>query len=400
MPLSGTQLNDFWISSRNANTFSPCLTIGGSSNVTPWGNTSVNRFHSVGCTMAFGDGVVANNSDHNWWFALVPVPVPNTFSIGALFVANGSLDPNNGGSRYNWIFQYAGPRAIIFRGTSFGGWTQTANYNKIEWSLASTVPAVEVDTDGGASACVSGDIVPTVGCFGTQAIIAQVPDSTPVGGNPRGLNATDLQTTRLNASQVASGNRSAIPGGESNQATGTDSYAMGSASAATAVGAFATGISALSDLYGVRCHASGIVVAGRHAQTCTQVLRAASGANTTPVRLTGDGLAASNNNCVNILLSPEAYNLSVSLAATDTTTALNSFAWTQPIGLLTRVGLASSTAYSGGTPITLANGTTAGIAVTEAADTTNACYNLSFTPPTGNTHIWHAVATATWTRTD
>ncbi len=400
MALSGTQLNDFYISSRNLNTFSPCLTVGGSSTSAPFGNTSANRFYNVDCTLNFGDAVEANNSDHNWWFSITTIPVPNSFAIGAAFVSNGSLDANNAASRYNWIFQNVGPRAAIFRGTSFGGWTLPSNYNKIQWSLFSTTPVIEVDTDGTASLCVSGDIAQTIGCLGPQALEAQLADSTSVGGNTRGANAVDFQSVRNVATQVASGARSTIAGGESNVASGTDSFAVGSASAASGIGTVATGISALSDLYGVNCHSSGNVAAAKHAETCSEVLRIVSAANTTPVRLTADGLSAGSANCVNFSASGSAYNMLVKLVATDSTTGSNNFAWTQPIGLLARSGGVGTVTYSGGTPVTLANGTTSGLAITEAADTTNGCYSLTFTPPTSNTHIWHVVATVTWTRTD
>lgn len=53
------------------------------------------------------------------------------------------------------------------------------------------------------------------------AISAQVPDSTATGGNDRGLNAIDLQVMRNAATEVASGSRSKVGGGEANSASGT-----------------------------------------------------------------------------------------------------------------------------------------------------------------------------------
>lgn len=55
---------------------------------------------------------------------------------------------------------------------------------------------------------------------GTGATLAQVPDGTVAGGNKRGTRATDLQKSRTAATQVASGNQSAIGGGAENSATG------------------------------------------------------------------------------------------------------------------------------------------------------------------------------------
>jgi hypothetical protein len=59
------------------------------------------------------------------------------------------------------------------------------------------------------------------------AILANQPDSTAVGGNKRGLCAIDLQTTRANANQVASGFAATITGGVNNKASGDYSTVAG-----------------------------------------------------------------------------------------------------------------------------------------------------------------------------
>jgi hypothetical protein len=53
---------------------------------------------------------------------------------------------------------------------------------------------------------------------GTGAVIAQFPDNLVAGGNARGANATDWQTVRTAANQVASGPQATIGGGISNVA--------------------------------------------------------------------------------------------------------------------------------------------------------------------------------------
>lgn len=58
---------------------------------------------------------------------------------------------------------------------------------------------------------------------GTGAIIAGVPDGTAVGGDKRGTNAVDLQTSRTDATRVASGNQSVVVGGTNNTASGVQS---------------------------------------------------------------------------------------------------------------------------------------------------------------------------------
>ena len=64
---------------------------------------------------------------------------------------------------------------------------------------------------------------------GTGAIIAGCPDATAIGGNARGQYAVDLQIIRATATQVASGDYSAILGGRNNSTNNlADTFIMGS----------------------------------------------------------------------------------------------------------------------------------------------------------------------------
>jgi hypothetical protein len=56
---------------------------------------------------------------------------------------------------------------------------------------------------------------------GTGALVAQIPDGATTGGNARGGNAVDLQTARVSAAAVASGQYAAIAGGYRNTASNT-----------------------------------------------------------------------------------------------------------------------------------------------------------------------------------
>jgi len=62
---------------------------------------------------------------------------------------------------------------------------------------------------------------------GTGALQAQLTDSTATGGNARGANAVDWQTTRSAASQVANGTGATIGGGYANLASGSYSVISG-----------------------------------------------------------------------------------------------------------------------------------------------------------------------------
>ena len=79
---------------------------------------------------------------------------------------------------------------------------------------------------------------------GTGATLAQIPDSASTGGNKRGSYATDWQKIRSQASQVASGSRSVIGGGERNTSSGDyATVAGGFSNTASAYDAIAGGYS-------------------------------------------------------------------------------------------------------------------------------------------------------------
>jgi hypothetical protein len=65
---------------------------------------------------------------------------------------------------------------------------------------------------------------------GTGALIAQFPDNTVAGGNPRGASATDWQMLRSASNQVASGPGATIGGGTSNLANASNATISGGSS--------------------------------------------------------------------------------------------------------------------------------------------------------------------------
>lgn len=59
---------------------------------------------------------------------------------------------------------------------------------------------------------------------GTGAFLARIPTASSAGGNKRGSNAFDMQVSRNNAAQVASGNFSVLVGGERNTVSGIAAF--------------------------------------------------------------------------------------------------------------------------------------------------------------------------------
>jgi hypothetical protein len=82
---------------------------------------------------------------------------------------------------------------------------------------------------------------------GTGALIASIPDGTATGGNARGNNAVDLQTTRGAATKVASGLNSVILGGYNNISSGELAISGGSGSTASGQWAIALGYQSLAN---------------------------------------------------------------------------------------------------------------------------------------------------------
>lgn len=79
-----------------------------------------------------------------------------------------------------------------------------------------------------ATASTNGDLA--LVSKGNGALIAQIPTGTVAGGNKRGQYAVDFQRTRSFASEVASGNYSAIIGGTGHATAGTRAAVIGGAS--------------------------------------------------------------------------------------------------------------------------------------------------------------------------
>lgn len=142
-------------------------------------------------------------------------------------------------------------------------------------STASPNNLVNVDSLTAVASTTNADFV--VRPKGTGAIIAAIPDGTATGGNKRGANAVDLQTTRNQPTYVASGSQSVVLGGYGNKATGSNdttlggyfntaqgsySVASGFSNTATGTGSFAGGSSSTAGTtndfaFGQTCNTAG-----------------------------------------------------------------------------------------------------------------------------------------------
>jgi len=400
------------------NATAPLVLIGGT-NVqgsmagTHFGNTCFCWFDDLYCVYNNGHGVVINNSDHNFHDSLLGQNIGG--GPGRMFIVNGTRDSGRV-ARYHVFNHISYSGTALFAGTDTAGFTSPTIGHRIrilDRDNGAPVPTIGV----GATVQIGADTLPVLGFTGGNAPVqVQYQDATAAGGNVRGAYAVDLQGSRAAATQVASGVQSTIGGGRNNVASGQYSVVVGGSgntasgqgsavfggnnNSATQMFALAGGGAALSDTY-LTLAFGGVITTGRQSQYNIQVLRQLSAANTTPVTLTADLAAPSTINIVNqtSISGHQCSALTVTLAATDSTNAANSYVWRQQLGLLKKVaGAMSYTPIS--TPVSGGSGTTTGIAVAEAVDNTNKGYLLTFTPPTGNAVIWRVVATVEWTRVD
>ena len=115
------------------------------------------------------------------------------------------------GTNTSWVAAYGG----------LVNFTESAN----SAAPNTTTPVAQLLATGGAT---NIDVALTP--KGNGALVAQIPNSAASGGDKRGTNAVDWQTSRTTSTQVASGNNSSIGGGLNNTASGLNSNVHGGTS--------------------------------------------------------------------------------------------------------------------------------------------------------------------------
>ena len=217
---------------------------------------------------------------------------------------------------------------------------------------------------------------------GSQLGISMPSTATGLGASAFGsfnTASSNQATSWFGFNNTASGNTAMTLGGANNTASGTEGVVVGGQRATDRA------------RYNSKAWASGEFATQGDAQTSEFVLRCTVATSGGTCVVTGDQAAAGSANCVNIP-NNTAYTVRVSLVAIDHTTPGNNWSWVLPNGILTRGANAASTAWSGGTPGTLSNGTVTAIGFAITADATNGCMTGTFTHPTGNADTWNVVA--------
>lgn len=119
---------------------------------------------------------------------------------------------------------------------AFDGDAQTAGTilksDGTDWTLGdwlSTYSSATQSTSAWTATNAASDVNAAIVPKGTGALTVDVPDGGTGGGNSRGADAVDLQTTRDAATQVASGTYSGIFAGRRNTVSGTGAVILGGA---------------------------------------------------------------------------------------------------------------------------------------------------------------------------
>lgn len=128
------------------------------------------------------------------------------------------------------------------RASGTGGSTVATSDINIENATTSTENNVTISNQHSGQTNSSLVLSPK----GTGAfIVGPKPDGTATGGNARGTNSIDIQLTRTNANQVASGT-SSVAIGVNSRASGSDSYCLGGGAASTATRSLAIGFNPIA----------------------------------------------------------------------------------------------------------------------------------------------------------
>lgn len=229
----------------------------------------------------------------------------------------------------------------------------------------------------GATTNVSVSVKPK----GTGSFSLHAPDGTSAGGNVRGANTVDLQTSRYSAAHVANGTYSIIAGGANNTANGTLSAVVGGQeNTASATYSVAFGGGALANKHAMIAFSAGIFSAFGDAQAVRfQARIRTTSAIATELRL--DGSSARLTVTSGKTLSALVRVVGIKSDGSEVIKFLRDVT-------IKNVGGTTSLEAS---PVTIGTDiNVSGATLNLSADDTNDTLKIEITPPSG-TWRWHAI---------
>jgi len=199
------------------------------------------------------------------WDAITLTPVGATGATGVVG-SNGATGATGAGITTGSVDN------AVLRANGTGGATLQNSDILIDDATTSTQNNVAI-TNQHSGQTNSSIVISPKG--GGAFILGSKPDGNILGGNARGNNAVDLQTSRSAATQVASGSASVIGGGLNNQSDSNVSVICGGQSnrASATRSAVLGGGNALADRYGMRAYSAGQFEAQGDSQHALFILR-------------------------------------------------------------------------------------------------------------------------------
>jgi len=153
--------------------------------------------------------------------AVATVPSTDITGLGTMSTQNANAVAITGGTINGTTIGATTPAAGTFTTLTSSGTATLANGSTTYVTVTGDASYPMIKATGGTNTPL------VLSPLGTGALQAQKTDSTATGGNARGANAVDWQTTRSSASQVASGANSVVVGGRRNTASSQDAFVGG-----------------------------------------------------------------------------------------------------------------------------------------------------------------------------
>jgi hypothetical protein len=175
------------------------------------GSTTFNI--STGTVTNIGSGTATITSAGNGWYRCTITGTATATATGTLFIQVNSTQT----LATDDTFTGDGTSGIYLWGAQVETSPTVHAYQVTTTAASSSNPKISLS--GGGSLGLQSDGSLYVSPAGTGALQAQQTDSTATGGNARGTNAIDWQTSRATAAQVASGQYAVISGGVQNTAS-------------------------------------------------------------------------------------------------------------------------------------------------------------------------------------
>jgi hypothetical protein len=277
----------------------------------------------------------------------------------------------------------------------YKSFTDASNYTRAAWQFDANGVVLAGESAGTGDANIGFSF----GIKGTGAFQLQQTDSTTTGGNARGANAVDLQTSRLNATMIASGESSFVAGlrntasalgavalGNSNIASGSGAIALGVSNTASGSSSLACGCVAFTK--GVTSlFALGSNVSGLGKNQLNQLVLGVQTTDATPTILRSNTIAASATNQLALQNNSALYVEGLVIA--NVTGAGDTSSW-EITATVKRGANAASTALVGTPTVTVAHqdAGASGWVVAVTADTTNGCLAVTVTGQAATTIRW------------